>query len=137
MKKILVFGTFDILHPGHLDFFKQAREHGDHLTAVVALDDTVEEQKGERPANTEKERLQTVRECELADEAVLGNKGDRFTIIKDIKPDVICLGYDQWAKEDELKERLKKMGIACEIHRLKPYMPNKYKSSLLKMSFRP
>ena len=32
----MVFGTFDILHPGHLDFFKQAREYGDEVVCVIA-----------------------------------------------------------------------------------------------------
>jgi len=58
--KVLVFGTFDILHKGHLNFFKQAREHGDYLIAVVARDRTVKEIKGKPPIESEKERLKNV-----------------------------------------------------------------------------
>lgn len=41
MKKVLIFGSFDSLHKGHLNLFKQARKHGDKLIAVVARDETI------------------------------------------------------------------------------------------------
>ena len=55
--KVMVFGTFDILHPGHLNFFKQAREFGNFLIAVIARDKTVLKIKGRLPKNNEKKRL--------------------------------------------------------------------------------
>ena len=47
--KVMVFGTFDGLHPGHLSYFKQARKYGDYLIAIVALDENVLQFKGHRP----------------------------------------------------------------------------------------
>ena len=61
MKKIMVFGTFDVLHKGHINFFKQAKKHGDHLLVVVARDKTVSLIKGIKPHYDEKERLKSVK----------------------------------------------------------------------------
>jgi len=44
--KVLAFGTFDILHPGHEFYLKEAKKHGDILDVVVARDSTVEKIKG-------------------------------------------------------------------------------------------
>ena len=46
-KKIVIAGTFDILHPGHVYFLKEARKHGDSLVVVIARDETVKNLKGE------------------------------------------------------------------------------------------
>jgi len=48
-KKVLVFGTFDGLHEGHKNFFKQAREFGDFLVVVVGRDSTIVKTKGRPP----------------------------------------------------------------------------------------
>ena len=46
MKKVLVFGTFDILPPGHLYFLREAKKHGEHLTVVVTPSAVVKQLKG-------------------------------------------------------------------------------------------
>lgn len=131
MKKILTFGTFDVLHPGHLNLFREAKRLGDHLTVVVARDRTVEAVKGRLPKMDEKERLKRVLKILEVDEAILGNKDDKYSIIEDIKPDMICLGYDQVSFTDRLEKELEKRGIKAEIIRLKPYKEHIYKSSIL------
>ena len=89
---VLCFGTYDGLHPGHEDFFRQAREHGDELIVVVSRDTTVLDVKGDLPANGEQHRLKVVTEHPLVDQARLGNPGDKYRIIEEIQPDIICLG---------------------------------------------
>ena len=138
MKKVLVFGTFDGLHEGHKDFFRQAKEYGDYLVVVVGRDSTVEKTKGRLPKFNEQERLKAVQESKLVDEAILGNKAppgeklDPYKVIEEIKPDIICLGYDQTFFADKLAEELPKRGLRnVIIERLKPFEPEKYKSSLL------
>jgi len=123
MKKVMVFGTFDVLHKGHLNFFKQGRKYGDYLIAVVARDKTVKEIKGRFPRNNEKKRLQKVKR--YADKAVLGYIKNKYKVISRFKPDVICLGYDQ----KEFIKGLKRFNI--KVKRLKAYKPHKYKSSKL------
>ena len=125
-------GTFDIIHPGHLYYLSEAKKYGNKLVVVVARDDTSQNFKGKKPTHNEKQRLEAVRMLEIVDEAVLGHHGNIFEIIEEIKPDVICLGYDQKVQKQELEEELKKRNIKAEVIRIGPYMQNIYKSSKLK-----
>lgn len=138
MTKVLVFGTFDGLHEGHRDFFRQAKEFGEYLVVVVGRDSTVEKTKKRLPKFSEQERLKAIQDSGLVDEARLGNevapgeKLDPYKIIEEIKPDVICLGYDQTFFADKLAEELPKRGLGhVKVERLKPFEPKKYKSSIL------
>jgi FAD synthetase len=134
MKKVIVFGTFDSIHPGHLDFFKQAKQHGDFLVAVVGRDETVEKIKGRKPAKKQQQRLLDVYNVPEVDFAALGDKEDPYKIIEEQNPDVICLGYDQNSYTKNLEDELKKRGIKAEIIRLKPHQEHKYKSSKINSS---
>ncbi len=133
MVKVMVFGTFDIFHYGHANFLKQAKQYGDYLIVVVARDLTVKKIKGEWPFNKEDSRVQKIKKSRLANKVVLGCLGDKYKIITKLKPDVICLGYDQNSFTDILKYELKKRNLShIKIIRLKPYKPEIYKSSKLK-----
>jgi len=57
---------------------------------------------------------------------------DKYKIIEEIKPDVICLGYDQKAFVDDLKAELEKRGLKPEIVRIGAYQPEEHKSSYYK-----
>lgn len=131
MTKVLVFGTFDGIHEGHLNFFRQAREYGDYLVAAVARDKNVKKIKGRLPDRNENERLADLKKCPLIDEARLGYEDDPYKIIKEVKPDVICLGYDQKSFNVNLEGKLKDLGLNAEIHTLKPYKPEQFKSSII------
>lgn len=132
MNKIIVFGTFDIFHEGHRDFLKQTKRHGDFLRVVVARDANVEKIKGRIPKNNERIRMAEIIKSALADEVVLGSPTDKYDAIKEYKPNVICLGYDQKVNMDELKKVLRENNLEdTEIIKLKPYMPEKYKSSII------
>ena len=131
--KVIIFGTFDILHKGHLNFFKQAKKRGDFLVVVVARDENVEKLKGEKPLYNEVLRLNKIGKSKLVDKVILGNKEDRYLILKQEKPDVICLGYDQKVDAKMLSKKLKEYKLKkTKVVRLKAYKPEKYKSSLLK-----
>ena len=41
MKRVLIFGTFDGIHEGHLNLFKQAKKYGDYLIVVVGRDENI------------------------------------------------------------------------------------------------
>lgn len=127
----MVFGTFDILHKGHENFFKQAREYGDYLIVVIARDKTVLQVKGKLPSNDERIRLKILEESELADKVILGSLTDKYSAIKKYRPGIICLGYDQSAFTDKLNKKITEFKLSTKIVRLQPYYPNKFKSSLL------
>jgi len=133
MINVLVFGTFDIFHLGHVSFLEQARFHGDYLSVVVARDETVLKIKGELPRNNEEERLEKIKNSLLVDNLFLGNLGDKYEIIQKIKPDIICLGYDQEFFIEQLHDKLNEFDLVdTKIIRLKPYLEDIYKSSKLK-----
>lgn len=132
MKKIAIFGTFDGVHEGHKSLCAQAKKHGDHLVAVVARDDTVEQVKGKPPKHPQHQRLLDVYAIPEVDEVILGtNKKNKAEIVLDIKPDVICLGYDQTHFVDKLHELIQAHKLKIDVHVMKPFEPETYKSSLL------
>ena len=132
MKKVMCAGTFDIIHPGHLYYLSEAKKYGDKLIVVVARDETSKNFKGSKPVHNEKDRLEAVRMLKIVDEAVLGNEGNIFDIIEKVKPDVICLGYDQKVQKQELEDELMKRGIKADVIRIDAYMQHVYKSSKLR-----
>lgn len=134
--RILLFGTFDYLHPGHINLFKQARKLSPNPYLIVSLarSKNTLKVKGHAPENTEKQRLELVSSCKLVDETVLGAKTDYIKRIVELQPDIIALGYDQSAYTQNLNELLKAQGLNVKIKRLKPYKKEIYKTSLLKTS---
>ena len=130
-KKIMCFGTFDLVHLGHLDYFKQAKQHGDYLIVVLARDKTKQDQEKET-VFSELERLELIQNLQIVDEAVLGNQGNHYKIIEEKKPDIICLGYDHPIREKELQEALLKFHLYPEIKRMGPYQTNKNKTTKIK-----
>src|SRR3989344_5689921 len=132
MKTVMCAGTFDIVHPGHLFFFAEAKKHGDKLVVVVARDETSERMKGRKPLHNERQRLEGLKSLDIVDEAVLGRSGSIFDIIEEINPSVICLGYDQKVQKQELEDELKKRNLKADVVRIGPYMPHVYKSSKLR-----
>ena len=133
--KIMVFGTFDILHPGHVHFFKQARRlsRESFLIVSIARDVSVKRVKGRPPLYSEKARADFVRNTGLADRIVLGDiKGHMAHILKE-GPDIIALGYDQVGYYvDATIQYLEDNAIPIRVVRLRSHHPEKYKSSLYK-----
>lgn len=133
MKKLaMCFGTFDGLHQGHEDYFRQAKDLADELFVVVARDATVVDIKGDLPSMNELERLEAVQNHPLVDEARLGYPGDKYQIIEEIRPDILCLGYDQEAFTENLDAEQARRGLSAVIYRCQPYQPDVMKSSLLR-----
>jgi len=124
MKKVIVFGSFDPLHQGHLNFFNQAKKLGDYLIVVVARDENIRKNKNREVRFCEDERMKAVEATQIANEVMLGDESDSYTILEKINPDVIAVGYDQKIPE-VLKNKVKKYKIVT----LKPFKPEIFKSS--------
>ena len=131
-KKVMVFGVFDRLHPGHIYFLEQAGEHGE-VIAVVARDSFVRVLKKKMPALGEEFRIGMVKATALVKDAVLGDRElGSYRIVKDIQPDIICLGYDQEALEQDLMIHIKKGTIpAIPLIKLSSFRPHVFHSSFL------
>jgi len=131
--KVMVFGSFDVLHPGHLHFFREAKKLGDYLIVVVGRDKTVKEVKGNEPLYSEEDRLACVNALRIVDKAVLGYVDNQFMVLDEFKPDIICLGYDQKSFITErLEEEIRERGLIIRIVRLMPYKEHRFKSSKMK-----
>lgn len=131
--RVMVFGTFDIVHLGHRKFFSQARKLASNPYLIVSLarDRNVLRIKGRRPANNQFQRRLIVQSIPLVDRAILGGYRDHLPHIVKEQPDIIALGYDQVAYVSGLRELLKQAGLKTKIVRLKAYKPHLYKTSLL------
>ena len=120
MVRVLAAGTFDIIHLGHIKYLEEAKSMGDELIVVVAHDNTVRKKKHE-PIMPQEVRRRIVESLKPVDKAVNGNDGDILEIVKKIKPDIIALGYDQDFDENELKRKLKEMGMDVKVVRCHKY----------------
>ena len=130
----MAFGTFDGLHKGHINFFKQARALAvrPFLVVSVARDKNVRKIKKQHPDLNERKRLALIKRCPLVDKAVLAGLENHLPHILKERPDIIALGYDQKAYIRNLKKDLKNKSIIVDIVRLKPYKEKIYKNYLLK-----
>jgi FAD synthetase len=133
-KKVLVFGTYDLFHPGHIHHLKKAAKYG-KLYVVVARDATVLKMKGKKVVNTEKNRLKNMQNLDYVYKAILGGKKDKYEVIEKIKPDIICLGYDQTHFTKDLKKELENRELHLKIIKFrKGHKPHIYKSSKLRQN---
>jgi FAD synthetase len=129
MTRVVATGTFDILHPGHVLYLCKARELGDELWVIVARDSTIKHKR--KPLIPEKQRLFMVQALKCVDQAVLGSETDMFEPIRQLKPDILVLGFNQHWDEAELKKQLAERGIHAKVVRLtdsdlSPYASSRY-----------
>lgn len=135
VKKILIAGTFDILHPGHIYFINEAAKLGE-VHVVVSTDKNAERFKGAPPIVPEQQRLEVIKHIKNVKKAVLGRPdNDTLKTVEEINPDLILLGPDQKYNIDKLKEGLKKKMLNhIEVKRLETYYDKftLHSSSLIK-----
>jgi FAD synthetase len=136
----MVFGTFDVLHPGHVHFFKQALKLAENpfLIVSIARDVSVAKVKGKPPLYSELQRQKSVVDTGLADRVVLGAVGDHIAHILEEEPDIIALGYDQSGYYVETtKEYFAKHNSRVRFVTLQPHRPEEFKSSIYKARMSP
>lgn len=113
-------GTFDLLHMGHIYYLREAKKLGDTLAVVVATDATVRKLKHD-PITPQEIRVKLIKELKMVDEAYLGHEDDMYSIVEEIKPDIIALGFDQIHNETTIKNELKKRKLNVQVVRLSKY----------------
>ncbi len=105
-RKVFIAGTFDLIHPGHIELMEFASKYG-KVYAVVARDVNVEKRKGKKPLLSEESRLRIVSSIRYVYRARLGDPRDIMKPVVDIKPDVVVLGPDQPFDPADLQSRLR------------------------------
>jgi len=123
--KVLVFGTFDHLHPGHLHLLASAQKMGD-LHVVIARDETVQRIKKKFPQQNQEDRQQAIQTAFPDARVFLGDVQNYLKPVQDIDPDIIVLGYDQ-----QLPPNVTESDLPCPTIRMDALEPEKFKSSLL------
>ena len=95
LRVVFTNGCFDLLHAGHLQVFRRAREMGDVLIVAVNGDDSVRLLKGEgRPLVGQDDRAELVAALEVVDYVVLFHEETPARLIRELLPDVLVKGGD-------------------------------------------
>ena len=132
MKTVLLFGTFDGLHPGHEAMLRDAWRHGDKIVVALAPDEVVKRLKGRAPDKSFDERFNILDASGLVDEIVPSDNAEgAYAVLARVKPDVVAFGYDQVELKADFESFLKKSKKKIPTVTLAAFEPERYKSSLL------
>ena len=131
-KIVLAGGVFDIIHPGHIHTLNAAKALGDVLVVAIATDRTAEKMKKRPPLHNQELRRELVSCLTMVDSAIVGHENDIFETVKEIKPDIIVLGYDQVHQEKFIDNGCKRINLDVKIVRLESPAPELSSSEIEK-----
>ncbi len=109
MRKVITYGTFDLLHVGHIRLLRRAKALGDHLTVMVSSDEFNTTSKNKKAIYSTADRIEIIRAIEYVDEVLIESTWDQK--VEDILHndiDVFVMGDDWLGRFDCLKEH-------CEV----------------------
>lgn len=105
MRKIITYGTYDLLHQGHINLLRRAKELGDYLIVGVTNDSFDRERGKLNVRNNVLERVEAVRATGFADQIIIEDYvGQKIDDIQKYDVDVFAIGSDWEGKFDYLKE---------------------------------
>ena len=131
-KIVLAGGVFDIIHQGHIHTLNAAKALGGVLVVAIATDKTAQKMKKRPPLHNQELRRELVSYLSMVDKAIIGHEDDIFETVKEIKPDIIVLGYDQIHQEKFIDDGCKRSNIDVEIVRLQSPVPHLSSSDIEK-----
>jgi FAD synthetase len=130
---MLATGVFDLLHLGHLRFLEESKKKGgpgSKLVVVIARDKTVFRRKGKRPVVPEDQRRELVAALRVVDRAILGREEiDLLGILKEVKPDIVCVGYDQNEIRAAVARLVRRERLPVRVVRIRRFGPIGFNSS--------
>ena len=105
MRVGITFGTYDLLHVGHLNILERAKHMCDYLVVGVSTDDLNIAKKGTAPVYSQEERLKIVGGLRVVDYVFLEESLEKKAeYIRQFHADVLIMGQDWAGKFDELRE---------------------------------
>ena len=122
-KIVLAGGVFDIIHPGHIHTLNAAKALGDVLVVAIATDKTAQKMKKRPPLHDQELRRELVSCLSMVDIAMIGHEEDIFETVKEVKPNIIVLGYDQVHQDKFIADGCKRINLDVEIVRLQSPVP--------------
>ena len=131
-KIVLAGGVFDIIHPGHIHTLNAAKALGGVLVVAIATDKTAEKMKKRLPLHNQELRRELVSCLSMVDKAIVGHEDDIFQTVKEVKPNIIVLGYDQIHQEKFISDGCKRINLNIEIVRLESPVPHLSSSQIEK-----
>jgi len=131
-KIVLAGGVFDIIHPGHIHTLNAAKALGGVLVVAIATDKTAEKMKKRSPLHNQELRRELVSCLSMVDKAIVGHEDDIFQTVKEVKPNIIVLGYDQVHQEKFISDGCKRINLNVEIVRLETPVPHLSSSEIEK-----
>jgi len=131
-KIVLAGGVFDIIHPGHIHTLNAAKALGGVLVVAIATDKTAEKMKKRSPLHNQELRRELVSCLSMVDKAIVGHEDDIFQTVKEVKPNIIVLGYDQAHQEKFISDGCKRINLNVEIVRLESPVPHLSSSEIEK-----
>ena len=131
-KIVLAGGVFDIIHPGHIHTLNAAKALGGVLVVAIATDKTAEKMKKRTPLHNQELRRELVSCLSMVDRAIVGHEDDIFQTVKEVKPNIIVLGYDQVHQEKFISDGCKRINLNVEIVRLESPVPHLSSSEIEK-----
>ena len=128
MKRILTYGTYDLLHYGHIRLLKRAKALGDYLIVAVSTDEfnEIKGKKAYHNFETRKKMLEAIRYVDLV--IPENNWEQKVNDVKDYKVDTVVMG-DDWADSDKF-DYLKKYCDVVFLKRTKGISTTKIKKDL-------
>ena len=120
-KTVFVSGCFDMLHSGHIAFFKEASTYGD-LYVALGSDKTVYELKGRVPVNSENERLFMIQSLSYVKEAFVSQGSGMLDFeheLREMRPDTFIVNAD--GNIPEKRELCKQLGVEYRVLQRVPH----------------
>lgn len=109
MKRVITYGTFDLLHYGHINLLRRAKAQGDYLVVALSTDEFNWEQKQKKSYFSYEERKAMLEAIRYVDLVIPEKNWDqKRTDVADYNIDVFVMGDDWEGKFDFLKEQ-------CEV----------------------
>ena len=103
MKTIITFGTYDLLHVGHIRLLSRARELGDRLVVGVSSDQLNFSKKNKYPEFSQQERMEIISMIKVVDQVFLEESLElKASYLKEYEADILVMGDDWEGKFDHI-----------------------------------